>query len=246
MFYIFSGTQFLRGFALALTPILAVFGTQVSAQELTISAPEFSHEAFIESDWAQDSRDSETAFTPYSNQQYEPLLRRGLQFQEEGEHEAALDLLNQVWQISRINYGLYHEDQIPVLKSIVYSELETQDWEAVDKVFDYMTHLYKQLYEDTDPRLEAGLRQISSFHINAFNANLDGEGKYHLQKAAVLLEMRLENAELTLPEDDPKMQYLEESVALSRQHLYLMSDRYQQTLARQGEANREMLFADLD
>lgn len=232
--------------SLAVTPIMMLFSNLVSAQALTINVPGIPVEDVAPLAPISETSDQDPSFTPYATRQYQPLLRRGLQFQEAGEHEAALDLLNRAWQISRVNLGLYHEEQIPVLKSIVYSELETRDWESVDRIYDYMTHLYKQLYDIEDPRFEKGLQMISSFHIAAFNANLDGESEYHLRKANQLLELRLESAESSLADDHPRMQYLNESIALSRKYLYLMSDRYKQMLARQENANRERLFAELD
>jgi hypothetical protein len=232
--------------ALLAIPILLLASHGVSAQSLTITVPEINAAEVTTANRAVDATASDNSFTPYSSQHYQPLLSRGLQLQEAGQHEAALDVLSQAWQINRINYGLYNENQIPVLKSIVYSGIETGDWQAVDRFYDYMTHLYLQLYELDDPRLDEGLENISSFHITAFNADLGEDREYHLRKAAELLELRLETSKLTLAEDHPRLNYLHESIALSRKHLFLLSDRYREMLRQQGSANRDRLLADLD
>ncbi len=235
-----------RNLALLAIPILLLASHGVSAQSLTITVPEINAAEVTPASRALDATASDNSFTPYSSQRYQPLLSRGLQLQEAGQHEAALDVLNQAWQINRINYGLYNESQIPVLKSLVHSGIETQDWQAVDQLYDYMTHLYLQLYELDDPRLDEGLEKISSFHITAFNADL-GEGReYHLRKAAELLELRLETSEQTLAADHPRLEYLNASIAASRKHLFLLSDRYREMMRQQGKTNRDRLLADLD
>ncbi|MCI5107339.1 MAG: hypothetical protein MRY76_11545 [Pseudomonadales bacterium] len=235
-----------RKLALLAVPFLLLISQGVSAQALTITVPEINVAEVTGTSRALDANAKDDFFTPYSSQHYQPLLSRGLQLQEVGQHQAALDLLNQAWQINRINYGLYNESQIPVLKSLVFSGIETEDWQTVDQLYDYMTHLYLQIYELDDPRLDEGLEKISSYHITAFNADL-GEGReYHLRKAAELLELRLETSEQTLATDHPRLAYLNESITTSRKHLFLLSDRYREMMRQQGKASRDRLLADLD
>ena len=127
---------------------------------------------------------SEEQFSPYDASQFQATMNKALALQEAGEHEAALPEFYRAWQIRRIEHGLYHEVQIPVLESLVVSELEAGEWEAADRHYDYMAHLYRRLYDIDDPRLEAGLQKLSSFHVNAFNVNLGGRREHHLRKAA--------------------------------------------------------------
>ncbi|MEX2469976.1 MAG: hypothetical protein WD396_09490 [Pseudohongiellaceae bacterium] len=185
-------------------------------------------------------------FNPFDADQFQAYLSRGLALQEAGEHESALPVLDRAWQINRIERGLYHESQVPVLESMVVSELESGDFEAVNRHYAYMEHLYRRLYDIDDPRLDSGLQKISSFHVNAFNVNLAGQREYHLRKAASILKLRLEVAERTLAEDHPKVNYLTESIALSRHQLYLMSDRHKEMLARKQASSRDRLFATLE
>lgn len=185
-------------------------------------------------------------FNPFDANQFQVYLSRGLALQEAGDHEAALPVLDRAWQISRIEHGLFHEAQIPVLESMVVSELEAGNFEAVNLHYDYMEHLVKRLYDIDDPRLESGLQKISSFHVNAFNVNLGGQRELHLRKAARILKLRLEVAERTLAEDHPRVNYLAESIALSRHQLYLMSDRHKELMIRKQAAARDRLFVTLD
>lgn len=185
-------------------------------------------------------------FNPFDDQQLEDLVVAARQQQEAGAHAVALRLLDQAWQVSRVAYGLYHESQVPLLESMIASQIELEDWQAIDDHYGYLELIYTRLYDVDDPRLEAGLQKVSSWHINAFNANVDGKREEHLRKARQVLKTRLEVAELTLPAGDPRFAFLHESIRLSEQHLYLMSERYKMMRQKQQQAARDSLLATLD
>ena len=185
-------------------------------------------------------------FNPFDDQQLEELVVAARQQQEAGSHDEALQLFNQAWQVSRVAHGLYHESQVPLLESMIASQIELEDWQAIDNHYGYLELIYTRLYEIDDPRLELGLQKVSSWHINAFNVNVDGKREEHLRKARLVLKTRLEVAELTLPEGDPKFAFLNESIRLSEQHLFLMSERYKMMVQKQQQAARDGLLATLD
>ncbi|MDA0688853.1 MAG: hypothetical protein O2948_09435 [Proteobacteria bacterium] len=185
-------------------------------------------------------------FNPFDDQQLEDLVVAARQQQEAGAHAVALRFFEQAWQVSRVAYGLYHESQVPLLESMIASQIELEDWQAIDEHYGYIELIYTRLYEIDDPRLETGLQKVSSWHINAFNVNVDGKREEHLRKARQVLKTRLEVAELTLPEGDPRFAFLNESIRLSEQHLYLMSERYKMMIQKQQQAAREGLLATLD
>jgi hypothetical protein len=183
---------------------------------------------------------------PYDPRQLQPLLLDAVLLQEAANHSQALDLLRQAWQVSRINSGLYHRDQLPLLEQMIQSEIELENWEVVEQHYDYMEHLLRRLYEFDDPRLEEGLQKVSSWHVNAFNLNLEGKRKHHLRKARETFLFRLQVAKFTLEADDPKLDFLQNSIAVSEQHLYLMSEQHKYMLQSQQHGERDRLLADLD
>lgn len=185
-------------------------------------------------------------FNPYDNEHLEDLVVAARRHQEAGAHTVALQLFDQAWQISRVTNGLYHEAQVPLLEDMITSRIELEDWAGMDANYAYMELIYNRLFETTDPRLEQGLQKISSWHVNAFNANLDGRKEQHLRKARLVLKQRLEIAHLTLPEDDPKFAFLNESIYLCEQHLFLMSERHKMLVQKQQRAARDRLLATLD
>jgi len=196
-----------RFFGLGLATLLTTHALgQSSPADVDLAAGEqFRNDSL--NDYLLPARDT-GRFNPYQSLSLEPALELGLSQQELGEHRGAVEAFEQALQITRIHYGLFHESQIPLVESIIYSLMELKDWEAVDQQFDYMAHLYRRLYDIDDPRLETGLQKISSYHVNAFNIDLAGRGEYHLRKAANLFKLRLRVAEQTLTADHPKLDYL--------------------------------------
>ncbi len=211
----------------------------------TATVPDF-QAMIMAADEAQDEAADESPFNPYESAQMDVLIGRAMTLQEQNKHEPAIALFEQAWQISRISHGLYHEQQIFLIDQIVHSAMEAGQWELVDNQYDYLEHLYRRLYELDDPRLETGLQKISSFHVNAYNFNIDGRREHHLRRAAQIFDTRLEVANLTLAEGHPKFQFLQESLAISRHQLYLMSAQYKENLARRERSRRDQILAGID
>lgn len=185
-------------------------------------------------------------YNPFDDSQLETWVLQGQQSQEAGNHKEATIQFAMAWQASRVTNGLYHPSQLPLLESMIVSEIELEDWQAVDDHYSYIELLLNRLYDEQDPRLEAGLQAVSSWHVNAFNLNLDGRQEQHLRQAHKILKQRLEVAENTLPADDPKFEFLNEGIRLSETYLYLMSERYKQQLRKQEQAERDRLLATLN
>lgn len=185
-------------------------------------------------------------YNPYDNSLLESLVVQGMQQQEMGNHAIAVELFDRAWQSSRVSNGLFHESQEPLIESMIVSEIELEDWQAIDDHYSYLELLYTRLFDVTEKELERGLQKVSSWHINAFNLNLDGKREQHLRKARNILKLRLEVASNTLPADHPRFDFLHQSIRLSEQHLYLMSERHKERLRNKQRAERDRLLATLD
>lgn len=185
-------------------------------------------------------------FGAYDLRLINPLFIQARQLQEAENHVDASRLYREALHILRINNGLYDASQVPVLDSLIESEIALQDWESVDKYYGYMEHLYRRLYPLEDPRLELGLQKVVSWHVNAINVNIDGKRIEHLQQANKLFKLRLQMAELTLTADDPKLDFLYRNIAICERQLYLSSDLNKEMLRRQEKRHQSPLLADRD
>ena len=184
-------------------------------------------------------------FSPYDYRLEEPLNDMALRMQEANDHEMALQVFNKAWQVNRVNNGLFHESQLALLENMISSERELGDWEAVNKHYAHLEHLYRRLYNIDDPQLESGLQKISAWHVHAININRDGKRMEHLRKAHQIFKLRLQIAESTLAADDPKFAFLYESIAVSEHQLY-MANIPKDTKRIRRRARRDRLIAGLD
>ena len=153
-----------------------------------------------------------------------PMYERARAFQENGSHVEAVKLYKEAIHILRINHGLNNDSQIELIDAMIESEITLQNWEQVDKHYAYLEHLYRKLYDITDPRLETGLQKVVTWHVNALNFNIDGKRIEHLQQANNLFKLRLQIAQLTLNGDDPKLEYLSRNIEICERQLFLASD----------------------
>lgn len=175
----------------------------------------------------------ESDFDAYDQRQIESLEDLGRLSQASGEHQQALLLFKQALHVARINQGLYHESQISIIDDIISAEIALKNWEEVNDFYAYQEHLYRRLFEMDDPRLEAGLRKVSGWHITALNVNLDGNRIAHLRKVNKLFKLRMQIAENTLSLDDPKLAMLARNMKTFERELFLSSDLNREMLVRQ-------------
>ncbi len=222
----------------------------VNAQALSVSVsnellPELSH---IETELPGIRRfeQFESEYGAYDQRLLEPLAELGASLAEQGRFEEAADSYRQALHISRINYGLYHESQIPILDALIESEEVLQNWSAVAAHFGYMEHLYRRLYSPDDPRLEFGLQKVVVWHVNAYNYNLFGERVEHLRAANRLYKQRLQIAEQLLDPDHPKLEFLQKNIVMCQRQLTLASDLTRHRIAQEQSARRDSLFYELD
>ncbi|MEQ8955696.1 MAG: hypothetical protein RL120_16310, partial [Gammaproteobacteria bacterium] len=82
-------------------------------------------------------------YHPSLGEAYSDLAR----FLSENERfEEAAEVYDQALQITRINYGLYSEDQIPIIQSMIANLQLTRDWETVDRYQEFNFHLHQRIF----------------------------------------------------------------------------------------------------
>ena len=158
-------------------------------------------------------------YSPFDTDQLDPLISSGIRSQELGNHEQALVAFQKAFEVARIQNGLFSESQVPIIESIISSEIELKRWEAVNKNYEYLEHLYGKIYTVDNPEFNLALQKISSWHVNALDLNLDGQRVKHLREAHKIFKKRLQIAEVTAAPEDPIFEILNESIGLSEKIL---------------------------
>lgn len=216
---------------LLVTLSLSILGNSAIAQGLSLSVTDDLVPALDTT--ARMITKVESQYGAYDQRQIEPLGDLGRLSQSTGEYQQALSLFKQALHVSRINHGLYHEEQIPIIDDIIAAEIALRNWESVNNYYAYQEHLYQRLYDMDDPRLEAGLKKVSAWHVNALNVNLDGKRIDHLRKANELFKLRMQIAENTLAVDDPKVAVLAQNIKICERELFLASDLNREMMVRE-------------
>lgn len=242
-------TKMSRFFTLALSLFLApvfCFGQQLPASSLTAT---YMSSNDIVLDWFKLPEQSPKKLIANLKQELgsynaslpEALRVVGRQFQEADNHESALTLLKDSWQLSRINDGFYSASQIPTLELIIYSEMELENWQAVDDHYSYLELLYRRVFDEKDPGLELGLQKVSAWHVNALSLSSGRERVRHLREAYHLFKDRLAMAEQNLDHNDPKFGYLRQSIRITEQQLRLNSQANKAIIVQQQRASGSLL-----
>ncbi|MFT6093338.1 MAG: hypothetical protein ACJA2Q_001234 [Pseudohongiellaceae bacterium] len=242
-----------RFFTLALSLLLVpvfCFGQQLPASSLTAT---YMLSNDIISDWSQLPEQSpekspeklianlKQELGSYNASLPEALRVVGRQFQEADNHESALTLLKDSWQLSRINDGFYSVSQIPTLELIIFSEMELENWQEVDEHYSYLELLHRRAFDEKDPRLELGLQKVSAWHVHALSLSSGRERVHHLREAYHLFKDRLEMAEQNLDHSDPKFGYLHQSIRITEQQLRLNSQIDKAIILQQQRASGSLL-----
>lgn len=244
-----------QNLALALGLLLApvfCFGQQIpvnlAANSLTAYVPEngLAVELLPSSEQSAEKLISslKEVFGAYDARLPETLRVVGRRFQEADDHESALILLSNSWQLSRINDGFYSASQIATLELIIYSEMELENWEAVDDHYSYLELLHRRVFDESDPRLELGLQKVSAWHVNALSLTTGSDHIHHMRAAYHLFKDRLAMAEQNLDHSDPKFGYLRQSIKITEQQLRLNSQMNKAIILQQQRVGSGSLLAD--
>jgi hypothetical protein len=90
--------------------------------------------------------------------------------------DSAARVYNDALQIARINTGLYSEQQVPLLESLIDSHQQRQDWQKVDDLVHLHLHLHQRLYARTDSQYLEAAKDYGAWKQRAINQNLLAQG----------------------------------------------------------------------
>lgn len=232
-------TGILRGLIIA--AFVSVTGSPVLAQEVMLLSTDAGSSAITQAVFVQppqytsDQHDAsaqefvllveqlETEHGPFDYRLSEPLQTAAIALERQGDFLQAVNLYERALHVTRINSGLYSEDQIAIVEMLINANVALENWAVVDNHFRYLHLLYTRLYEEGTPELKRGLAQISDWHVLAINNDFGTDRVDHLREANKLFSRRLEMMEGTVAHDDPAMHTLRYNIAITQYHLRVMS-----------------------
>jgi tetratricopeptide (TPR) repeat protein len=98
----------------------------------------------------------------------ESLLALGQALQAAGEHAEALTELERSVHISRINHGLFSQQQLPAILLQVDSHLALEQWDDADSLRQYAFYVQSRAARDADPSLIPALIDYAGWQLEAF------------------------------------------------------------------------------
>ncbi len=199
------------GFCSLFVILLSIVSTQSYSQQDEFS--EFDPDAI-----------TSKSFNVFHADSFSPLIDLGLEMQEQGKHEEAIDYFKQARQVSRIQHGLFDETQIVLVEAIIESEMELKNWDAVDDHYQHVEYLYNRIYELEDPELEEGLGKVSRWLNFTINSRPTGNRVDQLYRAKRIYSLRLQIAQQTLESDHPKLAFLQENIKICDKQLFPIPD----------------------
>jgi len=108
---------------------------------------------------------------------YEPALSQELiavskLYQNQNEHEKALEYLDQALHVNRVNLGLYNLDQEQIVEEKIRSLIALGDLHEADQQQEYLFSLKRRNFGDTSVSLLPALIDYAEWNIFAFDSRL--------------------------------------------------------------------------
>jgi len=110
----------------------------------------------------------------------EQLLGLARVLQQQGRYDEALPLLKRGVHLSRINYGLYGEHQIPLLRAEIESLLALRDFSLADERHAYLWRVQQKTFGDDFESRLAGMLAHAEWQRQAYALRLDADPQKRL------------------------------------------------------------------
>ncbi|MBL6754324.1 MAG: hypothetical protein ISP89_08585 [Pseudomonadales bacterium] len=120
----------------------------------------------------------------YSDQLREVQADLGAYLIEMEDFEGAAKVYSEALQITRINTGLYSEEQLPVIKALIASNTKSKAWAEADDFQSLHLHIASRLYSKTDGRFLAAARQYGDWRFRVMSENLLDDSYQGLARTA--------------------------------------------------------------
>jgi tetratricopeptide (TPR) repeat protein len=130
---------------------------------------------------------------------YDPALIEaygdlGKLFSDMEDYQSAIQVYGDALQVARTNTGLYSEEQLPVIASLIDSNSELKAWSEVDNWEELSYHIASRLFEFTDPRYMTSIEGYGGWKLRVMRENLLEQSFQGLNRTASDLSRFYEKA----------------------------------------------------
>ncbi len=93
-------------------------------------------------------------------------------YEELEDFESAISIYSDALQISRINTGLYSDQQLPIIESLIGSNSRLRNWEEADDLHELSYHISSRLYEVDDFAYLLAAQHYGEWKLRLLRENL--------------------------------------------------------------------------
>ena len=108
----------------------------------------------------------------YSPQLQEAYGDLAALYAEVGDFESAIRVYTDALQISRINTGLYSDEQLPIIASLIQSNSQLSNWEETDDLHELRYHISSRFYELGDLAYLEAAENYGEWKLRLLRQNL--------------------------------------------------------------------------
>lgn len=112
---------------------------------------------------------SEGIYAPQLREAYGDLAAL---YEETEDFEAAISTYTEALQISRINTGLYSDQQLPIITSLIESNRQLRNWQEADDLHEFRYHISTRLYDLNDPAYLQAAENYGAWKLRVLRQNL--------------------------------------------------------------------------
>jgi len=130
---------------------------------------EFARELNLRIEAIDDMQGSQGIYAPQLQEAYDDL---GALYAEIEDFESAIRVHTDALQISRINAGLYGDQQLPIIASLIESNSQLRNWEETDDLHELRYHISSRLYELGDLAYLEAAENYGEWKLRLLRQNL--------------------------------------------------------------------------
>lgn len=93
-------------------------------------------------------------------------------YDEIEDYDSAVSTLGDALQITRINTGLYSEQQLPLINQMIGSNSKLQEWQSVDDLHELLLHINSRIHELDSPSYLLAAEGYGSWKLQLLRENL--------------------------------------------------------------------------
>ena len=137
-------------------------------QERTVDAA-FVRELDLRRQAIDEMQGSQGIYSPQLQEAYGDLAAL---YAEVGDFESAIRVYTDALQISRINTGLYSDEQLPIIGSLIESNSQLSNWEETDDLHELRYHISSRFYELGDLAYLEAAENYGEWKLRLLRQNL--------------------------------------------------------------------------